>query len=157
MNVIAWLEYELAYYDSAVHRFYHYTTRTPPPEFPASISWMYRLLWDYVFCDNILWNNILPKSISRWIRISINKKEIVCIKKNGNILVAFYINNNWLIGLVERVFANGPRDLGSIPDRVIPKMVFDTSLLNTQQCKVRIKSKVEQSRERSNARPYKSL
>ena len=31
MNVIAWLEYELAYYDSAVHRFNHYTTRTPPP------------------------------------------------------------------------------------------------------------------------------
>ncbi len=24
------LEYELAYYDSEVHRFNHYTTRTPP-------------------------------------------------------------------------------------------------------------------------------
>ena len=32
MNVIARLEYELAYYDSAVHRFNHYTTRTPPLE-----------------------------------------------------------------------------------------------------------------------------
>ena len=30
VNVIARLEYELAYYDSAAHRFYHYTTRTPP-------------------------------------------------------------------------------------------------------------------------------
>ena len=30
MNVIARLEYELAYYDSAVYRFNHYTTRTPP-------------------------------------------------------------------------------------------------------------------------------
>ena len=29
VNVIAWLEYELAYYDSVVHRFNHYTTRTP--------------------------------------------------------------------------------------------------------------------------------
>ena len=29
MNVIARLEFELAYYDSAVHRFSHYTTRTP--------------------------------------------------------------------------------------------------------------------------------
>ena len=29
MKVIARLEYELAYYDSAVHRFNHYTTRTP--------------------------------------------------------------------------------------------------------------------------------
>ena len=30
VNVIARLKYELAYYDSAVHRFNHYTTRTPP-------------------------------------------------------------------------------------------------------------------------------
>ena len=30
MNVIARLEYELVYYDSAVHRFNHYTTMTPP-------------------------------------------------------------------------------------------------------------------------------
>ena len=30
VNVIARLEFELAYYDSAVHRFNHYTTRTPP-------------------------------------------------------------------------------------------------------------------------------
>ena len=29
MNVIARLEYELAYYDSAVHHFNHYTTGTP--------------------------------------------------------------------------------------------------------------------------------
>ena len=28
VNVIARLEYELAYYDSTVHRFNHYTTRT---------------------------------------------------------------------------------------------------------------------------------
>ena len=46
------------------------------------------------------------------------------------------------------VFANGPGDLGSIPGRVIKtlKVVLDTSLLNTQQYKVRIKGKVEQSR-----------
>ena len=39
-----------------------------------------------------------------------------------------------LIGLVSKVFANGPGDLGSIPGLVIPKtfkMVVDTSLLNT--------------------------
>ena len=61
---------------------------------------------------------------------------------------------------VGRVFANGPRDLGSIPGRVIPKtfkMVLDTSLLNTQQYKVRIKGKVEQYKERSSAFPYTSL
>ena len=40
------------------------------------------------------------------------------------------------IGLVGRVFTNGPGDLGSILGRVVPKifkMVLDTSLLNTQQ------------------------
>ena len=60
------------------------------------------------------------------------------------------------IGLVGRVFANGPGDLSSIPGRVISKtlkMLLDTSLLNTQQYKVRIKGKVEQSRERSSALP----
>ena len=64
------------------------------------------------------------------------------------------------IGLVSRVFTNGPGDLGSITCRVIPKtlkMVLDTSLLNTQQYKVRIKGKVEQSRERGSALPYTSV
>ena len=60
------------------------------------------------------------------------------------------------IGLVGRVSANGPGDLGSIPGHIISKtlkMVLDTSLLNTQQYKVHIKSKVEQSWERSSALP----
>ena len=65
-----------------------------------------------------------------------------------------------LVHLVGRVFANSLGDLGSIPGRVIQKtlkMVLDTSLLYTQQYKVRIKGKVEQSRERSSALPYTSL
>ena len=56
-----------------------------------------------------------------------------------------------------RVFANDQGDVGSIPGRVISKtqkMVFDAFLLNTQQHKVRIKSKVCQSWERSSALPY---
>ena len=64
--------------------------------------------------------------------------------------VDFYIK-------VGRLFAHGPGDLGSIPGRVIPKtlkMVLDTSLPNTQQIKVRIKGKVDQSRERSSALLY---
>ena len=62
-----------------------------------------------------------------------------------------------LIGIMVRVFANGLRDLGSIPGRVIPKtqkMVLDATLLNTQHYKVGIKGKVEQSRERSSALSY---
>ena len=61
-----------------------------------------------------------------------------------------------LVGLAGRMFANGLEDLGSIPGRVMPKtlkMVLDTSLLNTQQYKVRIKGKVEQSWERISALP----
>ena len=61
---------------------------------------------------------------------------------------------------MSRVFANGPGDLGSIPGCVIPKtlkMVLDTSLLNTQQYKVCIKGKVEQSRERRSAFSYTSV
>ena len=64
---------------------------------------------------------------------------------------------NWLIGLVGRVFADGPGNLGSILGRVIPKTlktVRDTSLLNTQQYKVRIMDKVELYRKRSNTLPY---
>ena len=60
----------------------------------------------------------------------------------------------YIYGLVSRVFPNGPRDLSSIPGRVIPKIikiVLDTSLLSTQLYKLRIMGKVEQSRERSSA------
>ena len=61
------------------------------------------------------------------------------------------------IGMMVRVFTNGPGDLVSILGRVIPKtqkMVLDTSLLNIQLYKVWIKGKVEQSRERSSTLLY---
>ena len=51
---------------------------------------------------------------------------------------------------MSRVFANGPGEQGSIQGRVIQKnekIVLDAALLNTQHYKVRIKYKVEQSRE----------
>ena len=54
------------------------------------------------------------------------------------------------------MFANGPGDMSSIPGHVISKtlkMILGTSLLNTQQYKVRIRGIVEQSRERSSAPP----
>ena len=54
------------------------------------------------------------------------------------------------------VFVNGPGDRGSITGRVIPKtkkVVLDTSLLNTQHYKVRIKGKVDQYRERGSGLP----
>ena len=64
------------------------------------------------------------------------------------------------IGIMVRVLANDPGDRGLISGRVIPKiekMVPYAALLCTQHYKVRIKSKVEQSRERSRALSYTSV
>ena len=64
------------------------------------------------------------------------------------------------IGLVGRVLANGPGDLGTIRGRFLPKnlkMALDTSLFNTRQYKLCIEGKVEQSRERSSGLPYTSV
>ena len=61
---------------------------------------------------------------------------------------------------MSRVFANGSGDRGSIPGRIITKtqtIVLDTALLNTQHYTVRIKGKVEQSREWSRALSYTSV
>ena len=77
--------------------------------------------------------------------------------RSVRIRIVLLLNPYRLIGQEGKVFANSPRDQGSISGRVIPKtfkMVLDTSLLNTQQYKVRIKGKVERSRESSSAIPY---
>ena len=61
------------------------------------------------------------------------------------------------IGIMVRMFANGPGDLGSIPGQVIPKtqkMLLDAVFLYTQHYKVGIKGEVEQSREKSSTLPY---
>ena len=72
----------------------------------------------------------------------------VCVCTYAYVYIHIYIYEHYsllrLTRLVGRVFANGLEDLGSIPDCVIPKtlkMVLDTSLLNTQYYRVRIKVK----------------
>ena len=75
--------------------------------------------------------------------------KLLHCKKSHRLLesaIIYKINHikQWLIGLVGRVFANGPGNLGSIPGHVIPKtlkMVLNTSLLNTQQYTVLSKVK----------------
>ena len=87
------------------------------------------------------------------IQVEVSNSPSTCLFSN------LYINI-WVIIGFWRVFTNGPGDLGSIPGRVIPKtlkMVLDTSFLNTQHYKIRIKGKVEQSRERSSALLYTSV
>ena len=93
----------------------------------------------------------------------VNKRNIELLLNNANHIQQELHRKNIgirLVGRVGKVFANGPGDLGSIPGRVIPntlKTVLDTSLLNTQQYKVRIKDKVEQSTERSSPLSYISV
>ena len=57
----------------------------------------------------------------------------------------------WGIGLISRVFMNGPGDPGFNPwsshTKDSKNGVLDGTLLNTQHYEVRIKHKVEQSRE----------
>ncbi len=60
----------------------------------------------------------------------------------------------WALGLLSKVFAYGPGNLWFNPrssHTKDSKMVLDAILLNTQHYKVRIKGKVEQSRERYSA------
>ena len=67
---------------------------------------------------------------------------------------------NLLILQAMSLFTNGLGDQGSIPGQVITKtqkMVLDASLLNTQPYKVRIKGKMEQSKERSIKTPLQGI
>ena len=81
----------------------------------------------------------MPTVIRYNIFLSI-KNDLHCFKYSYLILII------QAIGIMVRVFTNGLGDWGSIPGRVIAKtkkMVLDTSLLNTQHYKVRIKGKVD--------------
>ena len=57
MNIIVWLEYELAYYDSTVHHFNHYTTRT------TSLS-LYIYIYIYIYMYHCHHHVVLPAWIS---------------------------------------------------------------------------------------------
>ena len=78
-----------------------------------------------------------------------NPQSLLCHKNKPNHTNLFILLS---FGLVVRVLATGSGDLGSISGRVISKT--QKMVLNTQQYKVRIKGKVEQSRERSRTLPY---
>ena len=81
------------------------------------------------------------------------------VKQELGVYIYIYIYDR-PIGLIGRVFANGPGDLGLIPGRVITKtkkFALDTSSLNIQHFKVRINGKVEQSRECGSTLPNTSV
>ena len=108
-----------------------------------------------LFIDST-WKDKVPllcgKIVTKLMKSSLYKR--VWSKKRQKIefskIYPLYFSKYWVIGKMSRVFANGPGYRGSIPGRVIPKtqkMVLDDTLLNTQHYKVRIKCKVEQSKE----------
>ena len=75
-----------------------------------------------------------------------------------------WVNTYWYfhilyIGLMSWVFLNGLRDWvqSKVESYQTQKMVLDPALLNTQHYKVRIKGKVEQSREWSSILFYTSV
>ena len=70
------------------------------------------------------------------------------------------IRMNRAIGRMSRIFAHGRVDRGSLPVWVITKtqkLVPGAALFNTQHYKLRIKGKMDQSREWSSALPYTSV
>ena len=78
-----------------------------------------------------------------WILLSRFVTSTLTMSVLGSIIcvIEFLKNGCYVYSLMDRVFAKGPGDMGSIPGRVIPKtrkMVLDTALLNTQQYKVSI-------------------
>ena len=92
-------------------------------------------------------------SVTRWVRHLAETMWFITFKTSAR------LNHLRAIGL-NRVFGNGPGDRGSIPGRVIPKtqkMVLDVALLSTQHYKLRIKGKLEKSREWSCALLYTSV
>ena len=100
---------------------------------------------------------MVTKPVSQIVATLVNSIHIKCVAIILLYKTELTLVINQLIGLVGRVFVNGPGDLGSIPGRVIPKtlkIVLNASLLNTQQYKVRIKGKMEQPREKSSALYY---
>ena len=100
-----------------------------------------------------IWNSCfnLTSVLLKCISFSINQIHII-LTVNEIVLSCnfFYTLAGPLFWWAE--FTNGPGDQSSTPGRVIPmtqKMVLHTSLLNTQHNMVRIKDKVEQSKEKS--------
>ena len=95
VNVIARLEYELAYYDSAVHRFNHYTTRTPPKK--RSRRYPAKTITDADYADDIallantpnqaetLLHSLERAATGIGLHINAHKSEYICYNQTADI------------------------------------------------------------------------
>ena len=181
MNVIPWLEFELADYDVTVQYISHYATgissqhcflKIHYTESSCSMNWKLqyqqcRLFFFFFFhhttcestCDTLASSAANQGDNTVSVAQGGYQSCVLYSKRDkGNAVYVFL--KYQAIGQMSRVFANGPGDQGSIPGWVIPKtqkMALDAALFNTQHYKVRIKGKVEQSREWSSNLPYTSM
>ena len=120
--------------------------------------------WRFHFSERVNYVIVLhsAKTVSIHSSLSncrLNLKQRACmkliIKICNNLSIAYHA-----ISQMSRVFANGPGDLLSIADQNLlnaQKMILDAAFFNTQHYKVRIKDKVEQSREEVAPSPYTSV
>ena len=105
--------------------------------------------------------SVRPRTLVGWWALSLCKSPVVIFYSlachvGGPGLILSWCNALFKPGY----WHNGLGDWGSIPGGVIPKtkqMVLSAALLSTQHYKMRIKGKVEQSRERSCALLYTSV
>ena len=102
----------------------------------------------------------LKVNVTMWLKKREMERVCVCVRTH---IIYIYIylerySDEYYIHITYKIVGND--NIFCFPGRVIPKtlkMVLDTSLLNTQQNKVSIKGKVEQSKERRSALPYISV
>ena len=121
--------------------------------FQQIISLGYKIFIFFLFwIESDIFKLLCPKVSEKGLFFTLNFAFVILVVRFSKNDWRVYLGANmWnrAIGLMSRVFTNGPGDLGSMPGRVIPKtpeMVLDAALLNTQHYKVRIKGKMEQSR-----------
>ena len=117
MNVIVRLEYELAYYDSAVHRFNHYTKRTPPNNNLSSIFGMPDIIYtdkaddfissdmkQYLYSKGVSTSNIIQYNpmgrLSNWTGHYVEYIDLqpgqLCHSKDGGSCVFHWRRRTWL-------------------------------------------------------------
>ena len=131
MNIIARLEYELAYNDSAAHRFNHYTTRTPLKVKVLIFLFAFFYFHSVVCRDgkvhyltDSLFFCLLSLSLVVWLRfgdvfVSQNPREVYASHSPGQILGCAYINCSY-----DQILIFCPT-----PNRILPHPVGSSLIL----------------------------
>ena len=138
VKIIARLEYELAYYDSAVHRFNHDATRTPP----------YHLMYLVYFPQLKL---VINQDV--WV-------VILCGKDNYHLTGCDrFRRNGWAVRYRPNIKLGGFRSQfeASNVSSHTEELWYNKRVCLWMTLKARIKGKVKQSRELNSALPNTSV